>query len=743
MTQSIESNERRIGLFAATGVGVGAIVGGGILALSGVAFATTGPAALVAFAVNGLIAFFTALSFAEMASKFPESGGTYAFSRKVLSVEAAFTVGWVVWFASIVAAMLYAVGFGYFALVLTEDLLRSFGHDAPEWSENDRLVALVAVGATLFLTVGLLRKSSGGGNWANVCKVIVFGVLILAGMWAVARQPVGETREAFRPFFAAGWLGLLQAMGYTFIALQGFDLIAAVGGEIRDPAKTIPRAMMLSLLIALLIYLPLLFVLTAVGAESGSKIAATAAENPEEIVATGAMNYLGPFGYWLVIVAAVLSMFTALQANLFAASRIALAMSRDRTLPSMLSQVTANRQIPVYSVVVTSVLVSSLVFLLPNVAAAGAAASLIFLVTFAIAHFLAILVRQRSGDYPPPFQTPSFPLVPVVGGLACISLAVFQGIAVPSAGAITVVWLSIGGLMFLSLFARQARLKDVSSMAANPELVRLRGNTPLVLVPIANPQNAEPMIILANTLVPSSIGRVLIQTIVVPPEDWDPDADPEPLNRSQEVLRASLGASTKLGMRVESLTTVSRHPMEEIARVARLHRCESVLLGLSEITDEQTGTPIERLLGKLNADVVVLRATSNWQLIDTERILVPVGGRGGHDHLLARLLGSLSRTQQRQVKFLRVVPAKTPEAERKRIQRDLERIAWENVGGPGEQEVIASDNVVETIVGAAEDCGLMILGVQRLGGGQKLFGAFTRRIVNRTKCRLIIISRRD
>jgi len=74
--------ERNIGLLGATGIGVGAIVGGGILALAGVAFAATGPATLVAFGLNGAIAFLTALSFAEMASKFPESGGTYTFSKK-------------------------------------------------------------------------------------------------------------------------------------------------------------------------------------------------------------------------------------------------------------------------------------------------------------------------------------------------------------------------------------------------------------------------------------------------------------------------------------------------------------------------------------------------------------------------------------------------------------------------------------------------------------------------------------
>ena len=84
--------DRNLGLVAATGVGVGAIVGGGILALAGVAFATTGPAAMLAFTLNGVIALLTAISFAEMSSKFPESGGTYTFARKVVSVEAAYTL---------------------------------------------------------------------------------------------------------------------------------------------------------------------------------------------------------------------------------------------------------------------------------------------------------------------------------------------------------------------------------------------------------------------------------------------------------------------------------------------------------------------------------------------------------------------------------------------------------------------------------------------------------------------------
>ncbi len=357
MDDDASVSERNLGLLAATGVGVGAIVGGGILALAGVAFATTGPAAMLAFGLNGVIALLTALSFAEMSSKFPESGGTYTFARKVVSVEAAFSVGWVVWFASIVAAVLYALGFAHFASAIFVDLLRAVRGAEPAWVSSAMVKPALAIAITAVLAIRLSIQSGGGGHWANVGKVTVFGVLIVCGLWAMTRQSTSEIASAMTPFFTSGVGGLVQAMGYTFIALQGFDLIAAVGGEVRQPEKNIPRAMVFSLVIALAIYLPLLLVIVTVGIRPGESITAIAGEDPEAIVAIAAGNYLGPFGYWLVMVAAVLSMLTALQANLFAASRIALAMSRDRTLPPLFSRISRNRGLPVVAIMLTGAIV--------------------------------------------------------------------------------------------------------------------------------------------------------------------------------------------------------------------------------------------------------------------------------------------------------------------------------------------------------------------------------------------------
>jgi basic amino acid/polyamine antiporter, APA family len=120
------STARTIGFFGALGIGVGAMVGGGILALAGVAFAVSGPSAILAFILNGAIAFITALSFAEMASANPQSGGTYTYAKKALSLQVAFGVGWIVWFASLVAAVLYALGFGAFAVFALQQILSPF-----------------------------------------------------------------------------------------------------------------------------------------------------------------------------------------------------------------------------------------------------------------------------------------------------------------------------------------------------------------------------------------------------------------------------------------------------------------------------------------------------------------------------------------------------------------------------------------------------------------------------------------
>src|SRR5688572_12836980 len=160
--------ERSVGLLGATLVGIGAIVGGGILILAGVAFRAAGPSTIVAFALNGAIALLTALSFAEMSSAFPESGGAYLYAKKVLSVRAAFVVGWVLWFAYIVGGVLYGLGFASF-LIATVNAL---GYTSP-WLATRGASLVVTLAAMAVFTMVLIRKSTGGAEWATWGKIVV------------------------------------------------------------------------------------------------------------------------------------------------------------------------------------------------------------------------------------------------------------------------------------------------------------------------------------------------------------------------------------------------------------------------------------------------------------------------------------------------------------------------------------------------------------------------------------------
>ena len=736
------SQKRSMGLFGATGVGVGAIVGGGVLALAGVAFGASGPSAMLAFLLNGVLAVVTALSYAEMSAAFPESGGTYVFSKKILSVPAAFMVGWVVWFASIVAGVLYALGFASYAATALAKALSFAPFLHADVLTSKEGVTLLAVTAIAVYSVELIRKSTGGGQWATWGKVVVFGVIIFAGIWALKGRSVANLSANLSPFFENGALGLFQAMGYTFIALQGFDIIAAVAGEVKSPEKNIPRAMFLSLGMALAIYLPLLFVITTVGVGEGQSIAGLSQANPDTVVALAVENYLGPFGYWLVMIAAILAMLSALQANLLAASRVALTMARDRALPRVLGRTGKVRGTPVPAIILTASMAAAIIFIFGNVAAAGAAASLIFLVSFALTQWTAVLARLRVGVGSLAFRTPWFPGTPIVGACACVALAVYQGIQVPIAGLIVMIWLGVGGSLYLFSFAQRARIVDASAAAQDPHLVQLRGQSPLVLVPIANPEHAYAMVEVANALTPPKIGRVLLLSIVTPPENWHPGDPPRQLVDSQAAIKTALTASFASGLAPEALTTIAPRPWPEIERVARNYRCESLMLGLSDLDQPEALKQLEILMSRVDSHVIVLRAPSGWNLSSVKTVLVPFGGRGQHDQLRARLLGSLYRHGIRQIHFMRVLPQNSPRNAIQKAQKWLADMAKDELGGEAQVEVYCSDSGMDWIIERAADVDLMVLGMQRFARHQKFFGETVLRIARQTSCGLILINRR-
>lgn len=728
-----DDSKRNIGLVGATLIGVGAIVGGGVLALAGTAFANAGPAAILAFALNGVIAFATARSFAVMTRVYPQSGGSYVFAKMVLSVRSGFAVGWVVWFAGIVAGVLYALGFGVYALIILRELFHQTGGPPPAWLYDDAVATLLAGLATGFYTLLLLRRGGGGGVLETVGKVIVFAVIIGLGAWAA----VGGEGHAPEPvsFFHGGTQGLLAAMGYTFIAVQGFGLIPAVSGEVRNAERNVPKAMYLALLISLLIYIPLLIVIMAAGISEGDSVVTMGQRHPDDMVVVAARNFLGESGFWLVAIAALLSMLSGLQANLFVASRIAHKMALDRMLPWGLSAQSKRRNIPAGGVLATGLLLAVILPLITDVASAGAAAGLMFLITYALVHWTEFLARRRGAIA----GSSRLNLLPVLGGLACLALAVFQGVIVPSAGIIVIVWVAVGAVIYMTLFSRRAEAIDAGDMARNPLRSVARGVNPLVLLPIANPESAPGLVSIAHALTPPNIGRVLLLSVI---RKTDGDAAEE-LKKTQAALGQTLTASFKRDLYPEALATVASDPWAEIARVARTRDCRSLLLGMSKLDEKSpTAGHLETLMSAVDSDVVVLRAKPEWKLSDARRILVPVGGRGYQDELRARMLGSLSRTGDREVTYMRVLTSQVSDGEYGRIEKELKRFAQGEAPGFNRVVLVRSETAIEEVIRECEQSDLTIIGVQRLGRRKKLFGNFAMEVVKKTNRALMLISRR-
>ena len=205
------------------------------------------------------------------------------------------------------------------------------------------------------------------------------------------------------------------------------------------------------------------------------------------------------------------------------------------------------------------------------------------------------------------------------------------------------------------------------------------------------------------------------------------------------MIRESLVASFSEDLSPEALITVAPAPWSEIGRVSREHRCEGILLGFQQITEENVGTPLENLISSVDCDVALLRAPPDWNLSRVKRVIVPVGGHGTHDIQRARFLGSLRRNQNPKMTFLRILPTGSSETDIRRARNEVGRIAQDKA--PGSQyEVSLSDSVVDEIKRYAANSDLAILGLQRINRRHKAFGDLAVQIARDTSCATVMLS---
>jgi amino acid transporter len=436
----------KLGLLDATMVGMGAMIGAGIFVLTGLAADIAGPAALLVFALNGVVTAFTGVSYAELASAIPKSGGGYVFVREVFSGPTSFLMGWMLAFAYMIAGALYALGFSSNFV----EFVHLYWAGLPTGPVWHIVYALVVVGLFALLNAVSTEASGGAETVVTIIKIII--LLIFAGFGAFAVEGGN-----FEPFFAGdrASVSLLQAMGLTFIAFEGYDLIATVTEEVENPRENIPKAIFISLVATVAIYL--LVVWVAIGTLGADKLG-RAGETGIAEAATSfmpAIPLLGE-GAALIVFGAVFSTVSALNAVVIASSRVVFAMGRENQLPNPLGQISATFGTPLAAVVASAAVMLVSVLLLP-IEQVGRVSSLFFLVSFVVVNWSVIRLRRQRPNMTRPFKMPLYPYIPLLGIALNLVLAYFLLRDDPFTLVLGLGWVAIGGAVYAVLEWRRPR----------------------------------------------------------------------------------------------------------------------------------------------------------------------------------------------------------------------------------------------------------------------------------------------
>lgn len=394
--------KREVGVFGAMMMGLGSIVGTGVFVSIGIAAGVTGPSVVLAIVVGAFVATFNGLSSAQLAANHPVSGGTYEYGYRWLHPSLGFTAGWMFLCAKSASAATAALGFAGYALNL-------FGQDQATWTVP------LAVGIVVVMTV-LVLSGIRRSNWSNIAIVSLtlasLACFVLAGFPAALEKGTSNLSPFFVPSESGQPIGgFLEACALMFVAYTGYGRIATLGEEVAHPRTTIPRAIIITLVVSSVLYVSV--GLVAIAATGSDALSAATSERaaPLEVVAG---RFSVPAVSKIVAVGAVTAMLGVLLNLILGLSRVMLAMGRRGDMPSSLTRISESSSTPYIAVMVVGVLVA-LLTLIGNVKTTWSFSAFTVLVYYALTNLSAIRLAKDERLFPT--------WIPWIGMLACLSLA--------------------------------------------------------------------------------------------------------------------------------------------------------------------------------------------------------------------------------------------------------------------------------------------------------------------------------
>jgi len=408
---------KKIRFLTATAFAVGAMIGGGVFVLTGTALKDAGPAALASFLMAGVVVLFSALSFAVIASEAPPKKSGYTYVGKVLGSHVwSFLTSWCFYLSGIIAAAFVLNAFGVYV-----NGFITHGIPAVVW-------ALVGAGVLTLVNLGPASEIGKVETFLVSGKLFVLLLLVAFGLGHFHTADV-------HPFNPHGTPQIFATSAFLFIAFLGFNVITNISGDIEQPRKTVPRAIMLSMLVVTLVYLGVVIAL----------LAAHISDYSEASVGVAAQHLIGPIGGGLVVAGALVSTLSSANANILGSSEVMVRLAANKDVPTILGHMRKGH--PYVSVLAGAILYvvliltrrTNVVVNLANVTA------IVALVVVNLAAAKALASRTHTG-----LRLPLGWLLPVLGAIGALTQFAFM----PITSLLIGLALSLGGVLLYVLRKR-------------------------------------------------------------------------------------------------------------------------------------------------------------------------------------------------------------------------------------------------------------------------------------------------
>ncbi len=661
---------RELRLFHITMMGLGMMIGAGVFLGTGKSIAWAGPGGVIlTFALNGLIAIFTAMSYAELSSAIPRAGGAYNFARLAFGRQSSFVAGWMEWFASSVAGSLYAVCFATYSV-------RFFsGLELVPMTEGRQglVVKMVAVCvAGLFIYVNYRGASTTGNIGAIVTlgQTLVLVFIGAAGLWVVFHDP--ERLSHFKPFLNnqhGGWAALLVTMGFTSVAFEGYEVIAQAGDETVEPRQNIPKAMLYSVLIVTFTYVLVAFA-TVVAVKAGPELTIDGREvapwewighHDEHGFGAATERLLPRSGGLLVLLAVIFASTSALNATIYSATRASYALGRDRMLPGLFSRISPKQNTPYVALAGTAVIVLGVVLFLPT-SDVAASASIMFLMLFFIVNLCAIKVRRSMADeLTYGYLMPLFPVFPILAIICQALLAVELRHISPTAWIVAPVWIG-SGLLIYQFYSKSRAVRTEDEILVLEEQREVESERYPIMVAVANPANAVELVQSTYRLCDAKQGQVeLIHMVPVPDQVALTDAERYMFRGKEALMEAMLYLS--MHFPISTTLRYCRNVARGIVSAIRERKTQMLIVGWHGRRSTSLfnlGATVDPIIEQAPCNVIVLKDCGGNKRF-TNALVPLAGGPNGPLALeIASILTDLPEEGSSNITALTVDTGKRP-----------------------------------------------------------------------------------